>query len=313
MKVFNIGEMIRLRRMECGFSQEELCFGICEQPTLSRIESGTTTPSRSRLTALLQRLGMIHEKYFFLLSENELEVANLQSEITSCIVRRDYSEGLSKLEKLEQIAEYDDHIIKQYILKSRVALGKNVNGEIVPYTFSERLAMLYEAIRMTVPNFEIEKIDKYILGSDEIKIINQIAATYDYYEDMYTEAIIIYDRLMKYIESHTRTLNQESVRNPVSILTAYNYSRVLYMNKQYREAITIADIGLNYAKFLRNLSYFASILFIKAHCLYYLHDTDISKNIFLQSYYVYKATDDIDSTNYVRQVIKQLFQLTIDD
>lgn len=310
MKVFNIGEMIRLRRIECGFSQEELCFGICEQPTLSRIESGATTPSRSRLTALLQRLGLVHEKYFFLLSENELEVANLQSEITSCIVRRDFSEGLSKLEKLEQIAEYDDHIIKQYILKSRVAFGKEVDGEIIPYNFDERLAMLYEAIRMTVPNFEIEKIDQFVLGADEIKIINQIAKIHTD-DDRYNESIYIYNRLMNYIETHIKILNLESTYSPVVILIAYNLARTLYFNNQYSEAIIIADIGLKYSKDLRNLSYFASLLFIKAHCLHYLQDFENSKNLFLQSYYIYKATEDTEGTNHVGQLIKQLFQLTL--
>jgi len=312
MKVFNIGELIRQRRIECGFTQEELCHGICEPPTMSRIECGWTTPSRSKLTAILQRLGMVGDKYYALLSENELVVANLQSEINSCIIRRDFSEGLMKLEELEQVIEADDHILKQYILKSRVALGKEMNGQIVSYNFNECIEMLYQAIRMTVPNFTIESIDKFILGTDEIQIISQIAKIYAY-ENKYPESISIYSRLMNYIECHSRTLSQESTHSPVAILIAYNYAGTLYYNNQYFEAKTIADIGLKYSIDLRNSSYLASLLYIKAHCLFYLQDIDSSKNFFLQSYYVYRATNDFDSSIYVRKIIKQLFKLCIDD
>lgn len=311
MKVFNIGELIRQRRIECGFSQEELCYGICEQPTMSRIENGTTTPSRSKLTALLQRLGMIGEKYYALLSENELAVANLQSEITSCIVRRDFAEGLTKLAQLEQLIEADDHILKQFILKSRVALGKEMNGQIVSYTFDERLEMLYEAIKMTVPNFTIENIEKYILSADEIKIINQIATTYTY-EYRLTDSITIYSKLMNYIENHTRVLHQEATHSPVSILVSYNYALALYINKQYFESRIIADIGLNYTSELRNSSYWAGLLFIKAHCLFHLQNLETSKSFFLQSYYVYKASNDLESSNHVLKTIRQLFQISID-
>ncbi len=232
MKVFNIGELIRQRRIECGFSQEELCYGICEQPTMSRIENGTTTPSRSKLTALLQRLGMVGEKYYALLSENELAVANLQSEIMTCMVQRDSIAGLDKVEQLEQIMEKDDHILKQFILRSRVAFGKRTDNGIEKYNFEERIDLLYEAIRLTVPHFKIENIADYILGTDEIQIIGQIATSYAY-EYQFTESSSIYSRLINYVESHSKTLNQEETRSPVSILVAYNYSLSLYENNQY--------------------------------------------------------------------------------
>lgn len=311
MKVFSIGELIRQRRIECNISQEELCYGICEQPTLSRIENGSTTPSRSKLTALLQRLGMTGEKYYALLSDNELEVANLQSEIMTCIVQRDSVNGLTKVEELEQIMEKDDHIIKQYILKSRVAFGKRVGDMIEKYTFEERINLLYEAIRLTVPQFEIDKISNYVLSTDEIQIISQIAKTYAD-EEEYPTSIIIYSRLMNYITAHLRSLSQESNLVPVSILIAYNYAGTLYYNNQFFEALTITDTGLNYSRNLRNSSYLASLLFIKAHCLFHLKHFDLSKSIFLQSYYTYLATNDYESSTHVREVIKQIFNINID-
>lgn len=51
MKEVYIGSIIRKRRQELGLTQEQLCRGICETVTLSRIENGKQTPSRSKLNA----------------------------------------------------------------------------------------------------------------------------------------------------------------------------------------------------------------------------------------------------------------------
>lgn len=45
MKEVYIGSIIRKRRQELGLTQEQLCRGICETVTLSRIENGKQTPS----------------------------------------------------------------------------------------------------------------------------------------------------------------------------------------------------------------------------------------------------------------------------
>lgn len=38
MREYRIGEIIRKRRIELGLTQGELCEGIYEEPTMSRIE-----------------------------------------------------------------------------------------------------------------------------------------------------------------------------------------------------------------------------------------------------------------------------------
>ena len=58
MKEIFLGEFIKQRRLELGLTQEQLCEGICEPMTISRIENGRQTPSRNRINALLQRLGL---------------------------------------------------------------------------------------------------------------------------------------------------------------------------------------------------------------------------------------------------------------
>ena len=116
MKNVFLGEYIKQRRLDLGLTQEQLCDGICEPMTLSRLENGKQTPSRNRINALLQRLGLPDDRYFALLSKNELEMEALQKEIVACNANHRVEEGFETLKKFEQIADHDDQIAQQFIL-----------------------------------------------------------------------------------------------------------------------------------------------------------------------------------------------------
>lgn len=120
MKNVFLGEYIKQRRLDLGLTQEQLCDGICEPMTLSRLENGKQTPSRNRINALLQRLGLPDDRYFALLSKNELEMEALQKEIVACNANHRVEEGFETLKKFEQIADHDDQIAQQFILRSKV-------------------------------------------------------------------------------------------------------------------------------------------------------------------------------------------------
>lgn len=65
MRELLAGEIIKKRRIELGLTQEELCWGICDPVTISRIENLKQPPSRSTADALLQRLGVSDSRYSF--------------------------------------------------------------------------------------------------------------------------------------------------------------------------------------------------------------------------------------------------------
>ena len=170
MKNVFLGEYIKQRRLDLGLTQEQLCDGICEPMTLSRLENGKQTPSRNRINALLQRLGLPDDRYFALLSKNELEMEALQKEIVACNANHRVEEGFETLKKFEQIADHDDQIAQQFILRSKVLLGRLDQR----YTPQEQIDLLMQAIRLTVPRFNLDEIESFFYSTDEIKIINQI-------------------------------------------------------------------------------------------------------------------------------------------
>ena len=84
MNCIYIGAFIKQRRKELKLTQEQVCSGICDPVTLSRIENGKQTPSKSVISALLQRLGMPEARYYVLESKNELEIEALKKDIIAC-------------------------------------------------------------------------------------------------------------------------------------------------------------------------------------------------------------------------------------
>ena len=213
MQEIFLGEYIKSQRLELGLTQEQLCEGICEPITLSRLENGKQTPSRNRINALLQRLGLPDDRYFALLSQNEMDINALQEEIRMDTIRYhragDHERpqireaALEKMAKLEAIAEKDDRITQQYILSCKASIG-TPDG---PYTHTEAREILLKAIRMTVPRFDLEEINSGLYSLGETQLINQIAIAYVMGGDR-KKAIDIYRQLLKYVQKHYKELNR---------------------------------------------------------------------------------------------------------
>lgn len=307
MNEFHIGDVIRIRRTELGLSQEELAEGICEIGTLSRIENGVRTPSKSKLNALLQRLGLPGEKYFALVSQNDLDIENLQDEIASHNARNQFDESMKKLKELEKIVEKDDHITQQFILRTKIAIGKEENGFLRPYTYEESLDLLTQAIRLTVPRFEIDTIDRHLYTVNELKIINQIAVTHSKNGNIDT-ALDIYYQLIKYREKHP--IHIKSVASVFSLI-AYNYSRLLCIIKRPEAALKIASKGRNYCKLYGNQRCLPGLLVVMADCYHQINQDEKSKKYFLMSYYGYLAMENESNADIVKNHAKELLNIDI--
>lgn len=315
MEIYFLGDAIKRRRLELGLTQEQLCEGICEPITISRLENGKQTPSRARLEALMERLDMPQYQYYALLSKHELEVEALQREIVALNVKFDQATGEEKAKlrqealqahkALAEMADRDDKISQQVILRSKVILGKE-DGR---YSREEERQMLLQAIRLTCPSFDPEDIGRGLYTSREIKIINQLALVHVYAGE-HMEAIEIYSQLYKYIRKHYRLIPPTTAHFP---MIAFNYARELGLIGQYEKSIEIAREGrqvcLDYGHYL----YLSSLLSIFAECYYRLGDVEKSKDYYYQTYYVSKAIGDTSNSALIRQEAKHYLGLELGD
>ncbi len=292
-----LGDAIRHRRLELGLTQEQLCEGICEPITISRLENGKQTPSRSRINALLERLDMPADRYYALLNQKEIDVAAAQRKVTLLNLRFSQAVGEKKRQvreqalqahrDLEALAGPDDRLSRQQILRSKAILGK----EDGPYSQAEEQALLLEAIRLTSPSFDPDNIGKGLYTKNEIKIINQLALSY-VYRNQHMEAIEIYSQLFKYIRKHFQKIPPTQ---GCLTLVAFNYSRELGMIHQYEKAIEIAEIGRQVCLDYDDYSSMPGLLSVLAESWHYLGDDEKSRDLYYQTYYLCKVIGDDDN------------------
>ena len=242
MQVRFIGEVIREKRLELGLKQWELCEGICEPPTLSRIENKKQTPTRTVLTALLQRLGLDDERITVAVTAEELRVNELVKEITRNNILYEMSDDVEEKQKfreaarnkhdeLKTIIDKDDHIMAQFIIRSEVIVGD--------YSSNERIDKLVYAMRLTCPRFELNSIKNGLFTLDELKIINQIASSYSEAGD-HENAIKIWEDLLANIEKRFDTILPNRTHKE---LVLYGYSREVLITEDFERANVYATEG----------------------------------------------------------------------
>lgn len=303
MQNFFLGDYIRQRRLELGLTQEQVCEGICEPITLSRIENGKQTPSRVRINAILQRLDLPDDRYYALLTKNELEIEALEKEIVACNATGRAEECFKQIEKLKAFAE-GEPLIQQFIIRSRLLLEQMEKR----YTEQEEIEILTQAIRLTVPDFNTEEIEKKLYTRDEIKIINQIANAYSCAGNQKKAADIFY-QLLKYIRKHIKEAITSAGVLPMIL---YNYARVLDLAGRYEEGIEYAletkEVCIKYGHY----QYLPRCIEIYGECCYFLGRIEESKKAYRQAYYICEAIGDVN-LEVTKEEAKKYLNLEFED
>lgn len=303
MQNFFLGDYIKQKRLDLGLTQEQLCEGICEPMTLSRLENGKQTPGRNRINALLQRMGLPDDRYFALLSKNELEMEALQKEIVACNVTEQVAEGFEKLAQFEALAAPDDQIAQQFILSSKVLLGR-LDGRYMP---REQIDMLMQAIRLTVPRFDLENIESFLYTKDEITIINQIGLAYSD-DGQNKKAAEIYYQLLRYVRKHFKETITLIGALP---LVLYNYARVLDLCGRYEEGAELAQECRKACIQYGHYQELPRCLEIEAECRHFMGDEETSKELYCQSYYLCKVVEYQVGLEIVKKEAKEYLNLTL--
>lgn len=299
-----LGDIIRQRRLELHMTQEQLCEGICEQATISRFENGTQTPSRGRIKAILQRLGLPDERFYGLVSRNEERIKNLQDEINMDGVRferagdeeraRICMRVLDKLAELARIIEPDDKLTRQFILREKAHVDNALSLE-------DRLKLQMEAIRLTVPHVDLDKIDSFLYSRDELVLINKIAVTYSRMGQK-DRAIEINTQLLQYIESHYKSMRDYG---GAFCMVSCSLSIELGGSNRYDEAAVVAERGWRVCVEYGHYQYLPSLIAVLAECQYKLGNPKKSAELYLQAYSLYKATTDDHNREIIRAEMKE--------
>lgn len=308
MNRFMIGEYIRKQREAKEINQDDLCRGICNRSTLSRIERGRQEPSYYTLKVLLQRLGIPEEQFQILMGPQEFEIEELQQEIVADNVKHDFSSALKKIERLETLFQAEQQpVLQQFVLRVRALAGYEKDGQHFDYDYSTQREMLTHALELTCAGINLKNMGRFLLGEDEAKIINQIAITYSE-EGNRGQAIEIYRQLIRYVQRNFAGCEVERVLLP---LTAYNYSRLLGLERRYEEAIEVAKLGRQCCVKYNRCRMLGGLLLNIACCLHEMGEDERSRELLTQSYYVYKVMEEHRSCKVVQNYAKETFSMEL--
>ena len=290
MREVFIGEIIREKRKQLHLTQERLCEGICEPSTLSRIENKRQTPTRNVLNALLQRLGISDERFYAVVTAEELSINKLCVEITNYNVQYEKSTEdekddirqilLKKQNELKKIIDKDDVISIQLLTRSEVIISD--------WSSDEKIEKLLWAIRLTHPNFELKDIKDGLYSFDEIKTIHLIAVTFSDAGES-EKAIDIWRNLLRNNDNRFDDITPARTQRD---LILYGLTRELLIVKDYKNALRYAQEGRELAVHCGIFLHLPRYLMIEAECEYQLGNAEESEKLSKQAYYLCEAIDD---------------------
>ncbi len=293
MKELLVGEIIKRKREEIGLSQWELCEGICDPVTLSRLENGRQSPSRNNVIALLERLGLPDDRYYALLTQSENDYEGEIKEIKAKIIE------LNKIKvkenyRIEDIEIRISEIKKRFPVKDKISiqtvmmLEADLKKAANLIGYEEYKLLMLKALKMTVPNFTIDKLLKYRYTSDEIRILCVIASTNQYLGKI-DLTLNMYEDLYNYMKKNAFRL---SGYPKMMSLVLHNYCINLMKSDRFEQAIKIAEEGRCLAVSRGIYQQLPGFLSILADAFYAAGKIDDSRECYLQAHYLYKAFED---------------------
>ncbi len=314
MQELRLGEMIRRRREELNINQEDLCEGLCDRSALSRFENGHQALSRKRVVALLQRLGLPDDRFYALLSEDELALEEAEREARIAGVALEQATGeergaawtrfREKLAALEALGP-DDPFIRQCSLALRALMGR----EEGPYPFEKRIGMLLEALRLTVPRFDLGHIGLGPYSAEELRLIKQIAMVYTE-AGRYEEAVRIYRMALEYLEANGQRLPQYSYLKPIY---AAGCGNALSRMGRYQEALEITEEGLLASMESEQYHEVATLLWVQAYCYYCMGEREKCISLYRQVHYMLAATRNMGRLRYLDEENKKILGVEFPD
>lgn len=281
MAVYVVGDFLRETRLRKGYTQEEVSYGICTPASLSRIENGMQKPGRLILEKLFERLGTENNLFNSFVSKEEmelyLEIQTLIRNVTDGDLHR-IEEQINIVEKLTQNAS---ELERQSLFwaKGTLAAQKYGNNE-------KAMEWLMRAIRITLPDFDGKNpLRNHLLTFDEITIINSIAVRYAENEDLLT-AIQLNMWLKEYMENRIVDGKMKTTKYPMIL---YNLSCWLGDENCHKEALKMADEGIEFCVRYGNLALFPLLIFNKGSALAELDRTSEARNYLHQSITIFKS------------------------
>lgn len=248
-------------------------------------------------------MGLDENSFLVPLGPQDFEICNLKKEIVALNAQFQFEQALERIDRLEKLVAPKDRLAQQFLLRSRALAGYRQDGERLPYDYPTQRQMLLDALDITHPDFDLEKIERCLLSIEDIKSLNQIAITYSETGDR-RFAIRIYEQLLRYPGQNL--LNIDALLSVVPMLH-YNCSRLLGLEKRFEEELEVAQTGYEICVKYNKARMMGGLLLNMACALHELGRQEESKQVFVDSYYAHRLMKNFKSCQLIQDYVKKIY------
>ncbi len=196
-----IGNLIFYERTKRNIGLSELANGVCSVSVIQRLEGSERLPDSLVLERLVERLGKSVNKMEFLYNETAYDIYYLREAVERYAEEQQYEEAAEALIFYESLLKGKEALHWQYICKMRAVLAGEHEGD-----HGKAAMLLEEAIEQTLPDFEWNNLDYYLLGESELLLL--LMWIQEKMEEDAAHTVIDGKQLLRYIQ---RTCQDEEV------------------------------------------------------------------------------------------------------
>ena len=272
---YDVGMVLKRMRMAQEKTQEEVCidekgFSFLNVRQLSRIEKGENRPSTENFQFLTRKMGRELDWIMPMLETDSIEVLSMRQDIIYAIGMRQWKKAKNILEQLKtkiRAEDYKEPQIQQEIQFIEAMYELEANK----ITVSEAEKKYYEALSYTFELSWLSLEELPFIRSEEGIIISNIA---DIYHDMgnLKKSEELFEKLSSVYQKKQMLLKTNS---SASAIILGQYSRLLGNIMNYKKALYIDSVNLQYELNDFNLIHIENLLYNQAWAYY---EIDIEQN-----------------------------------
>ena len=265
---YDVGMVLKRMRMAQEKTQEEVCidengFSFLNVRQLSRIEKGENRPSTENFQFLTRKMGRELDWIMPMLETDSIEVLSMRQDIIYSIGMRQWKKAQNILEQLKtkiRAEDYKEPQIQQEIQFIEAMYELEANR----ITACEAEKEYYEALSYTFELSWLSLEELPFIRSEEGIIISNIA---DIYHDMgnLKKSEELFEKLSSVYQKKQMLLKTNS---SASAIILGQYSRLLGDIMNYKKALYIDSVNLQYELNDFNLIHIENLLYNQAWAYY---------------------------------------------
>lgn len=218
-----IGSVMKEQREKLGFSQEQVCHGICSVATFCRMECGERVKDSLTLQFLLDRLLIRRNQQEILCQKKDYVLQRRRKEIEQCMECKNYKKAWSKIEiydkKYGKEKAGEEELHRQYVLIRKGIL-------------SRKPELLLEALNITAGDIRKRVEEKLPIGNEELYCLVELIHARRQDESREYEAVY---------EVYRWQIEKEKTILPSYFLFMEYYAEILLIEKKYEECLKICN------------------------------------------------------------------------